>query len=74
LLAGEDRLKEHTTGSRFFADGQLPSAKAIQSSAKALSTVFHVSVGKESVGKDGFADGHVSGRRQSFANGRASRR
>jgi hypothetical protein len=49
-------------------------AKAIQSSAKALPTVFHVAVGKESVGKDGFADGHVLGRRQSFVDGRASHR
>jgi hypothetical protein len=33
-----------------------------------------VAVGKDSIGKGVFADGHMSGHRQSFADGHISRR
>jgi hypothetical protein len=50
----------------------LQESTSFSPSAKVLPTVFHVVVGKESVDKDIFADGHVSGHRQSLAEGRAS--
>jgi len=69
----------HTTGSGLFADGPQPSAKSGLPSAKALPMAIRRgrrqrAIGRHFFGKGRFADGQLSGHRQSFADGHISNR
>ena len=68
-----------TTGSGLFADGPQPSAKSGLPSAKALPMAIRRgrrqrAIGRHFFGKGRFADGQLSGHRQSFADGHISNR
>jgi len=67
------------TGSGLFADGPQPSAKSGLPSAKALPMAIRRgrrqrAIGRHFFGKGRFADGQLSGHRQSFADGHISNR
>jgi hypothetical protein len=62
-----------------FADGPKPSAKKKMPSAKSLPMAIsgghrHSAIGRHFIGKGVYADGHLSGRRHSFADGRGHHR
>ena len=64
-------MKTNTTGRRVFAEGLKPSAKALQPSAKDLprAALGEEPSGKKNVGEGVFAEGLLSGTRQSICRG-----